>query len=481
MKKLIAILLAVSLLVSFLPAASAAVLGDANSDGTLDTADVVLLLQALVGKEAEIGSDGDADQNGALNIADAVLVLRRLSEQPMIYFGGIELDFDAEKDYYLCHPADFAACSVEGYSGFREVAVSVEQYASYYPYMNTPYTLGEPLELGNGRAKLTLTATFEDGTQREYLIALTDPNAADYAYARAWVTGSVHLRAEPSTSSASLALLESNKQVYYLKTEGDWCMVEQLNTGKVGYVHRDYLRWEWLQTTAPEEYKGAIDALQKVHPNWTFEFADVEMTYAEALETYGSANAQYIDPLNYLAEDKIFAMLDIDSYTPSHWTDEGIAAIWANEAAISKAQAVEYFTAASESLWMNPYYIACRAALESGYGTSRFAKGTVSGYEGYYNFFGIQCYDSNPTVGAAYAKKRNWNSVFRSIVEGANWVKDQYLDRGAQTPYFFRFAGFQNKVYMSDVQAPLKEANILKRAYTDPLAPAHFIIPVYQK
>ena len=129
---------------------------------------------------------------------------------------------------------------------------------------------------------------------------------------------------------------------------------------------------------------------------------------------------------------------------------------------------------------MNPYYITCRAIQESGYGTSAFAKGTVPGYEGYYNFFGIQCYDNNPTVGAQYAKDRNWNSVFRSITEGANWMKDQYLDQGATTPYFFRYNGFQNKIYMSDAQAPIKEASILKKAFTDPNAAAHFIIPVYR-
>ena len=71
--------------------------------------------------------------------------------------------------------------------------------------------------------------------------------------------------------------------------------------------------------------------------------------------------------------------------------------------------------------------------------------------------------------------------MFRSVVEGANWVKDQYLDQGAITPYFFRYNGFQNKIYMTDAQAPLKEASILKRAFTDPNAKAHFIIPVYRE
>ncbi len=467
--------------------AGAAITGDVNSDGVLDSADVILIMRHIIGEETGMNTENaDLDGNGRISLSDAVTLLRSLNEDEKefdITVSGFELDFDVDTDYYLVQPQSFADCRIEGFKGFTALAVSVEQYATYYPYRDTAYQLGDPLKLGSGRAKVTLTATLPDGSTREYLLALTDPEAADYSYARARVTNTVNVREAPTTSSAVITTLVNNARVYYLKTEGDWCKVQllnQTNKGRIGYIHKNYLRWEWLQTEMPQQYKSAIEALQAAHPNWSFEFVDVEMTYAEALEKYGEANAQYIDPLNYLAEDKIFAMLDIDTYDPTCWTDDGVAAIWTNEKAISKADAVRYFNAASDSLMMNPYYVACRAALESGYGTSRFAKGTVEGYEGYYNFFGIKCYDSDPTVGAAYAKDRNWNSVFRSIVEGANWVKDQYLDQGAQSPYFFRFAGFQNKVYMTDVQAPLKEANILKRAFADPNAKAHFIIPVYQ-
>lgn len=403
----------------------------------------------------------------------------RMLQDYTLTVSGFELDFDVDTDYYLAQPADFENCRIVEYTGFTSLTVSVEQYASYYPYKSTAYKLGDALKLGHGRAKITLDVTLNNGEERQYLIALTDPDAADYAYARAKVTTKVNLRAEPSADSAVLATLLSNARVYYLKTEGDWCMVEQLSTGRVGYVHKDYIQWNWKTADMPARYKAAIEALQADHPNWTFTFVDVEMSYADALAKYGAANETYIDPLNYLVEDKIFAMLNIDVYDQETWSDDGIRAIWANEKAITKDQAVEYFNAASKSILMNPQYIACRAALESGYGTSKFATGTVTGYEGYYNFFGIQCYDSNPTVGAEYAKNRNWNSVFRSIVEGGNWVKDQYLDQGAITPYFFRFRGFQDKVYMTDVQAPLKEASILKKAYTDPNAKAHFVIPVY--
>ncbi len=431
---------------------------------------------------------------------------------PKITVSGFDLNFKLYNDYYLAQPKNFKKCKILGYEGFQSIAVSVEHYGSHYPYKEKAYEIGKTLNLGNGRAKITITATLPSGEVREYLIALTDPNAAEFAYARARVTGTVNMRAEPNEKAQVLTTFVNNARVYYLKTEGDWCMVEQLYTGVVGYIHKDYLRWEWLETSRPKKYKKAIEALQTAHPNWTFTFVDVEKdynTYVEEIATsraetragaegyskakdekaYKAKVAEYyalylpqaqtlVDPTYYLNEDKIFAFLDIDSYN-NFWNNEGIGAIWVNEKAILKADAVNYFNAASKSLMMNPYYIACRAALESGYGTSKYASGTMSGYVGYYNFYGIQCYDSNPDQGMTYAKTRNWNSLFRSIVEGANWIKDQYLDQGATTPYFFRYAGFQNKAYMSDLEAPKKEADILKRAYTDPNAPAHFIIPVY--
>ncbi len=404
------------------------------------------------------------------------------AEEPVygLSVSGFVLAFDVDTDYYLCKPADFKACSIDSFTGFTDITVSVEQYGSHLPYTAVPYELGKPLELGNGRAKVTVTATLPDKTTRSYLIALTDPNAADYSYA--WVRtsgGSVNLRAAASMDGAVLTKIKNNSRVYYLGTEGDWCKIQLRNSATEGYVHKDYLQVAWDIIEMPERYKTAVEALQAAHPNWVFRFVDVQMTYAGALEKYGAEREQYIDPLNYLAEDKIFAMLDIDSYDPTLWSNEAIAAVWANETYISKADATVYFNYASESIMMNPVYIACRAALESGYGGSKFARGLVPNYEGYYNFFGIQCVDANPEKGAAYAKARNWNTVFRSIVEGANWVKDQYLDQGAITPYFFRYAGLQNKVYMTDALAPQKEASILKRAYTDPNAKAEFIIPVY--
>ncbi len=422
-------------------------------------------------------------------------------EQPVaepeysIAVSGFDFAFDFEDGYYLINPQDFSGCSITGFTGFTALSVQVEQYAGHYPYLSAAYQLGKPLDLGYGRCKVTLKGTLPDGSVKEYLLIFTDPNALSNSYAKVVVSSSVNLRKTPSATAAVLTKLDGGTTVYYLGTEGDWAKVQYVKSiysggalsktnSYVGYVkdtvEENYIRWNWEEVEMPAHYAKEIDALKTKHPNWSFTFIDPELTFDEAVQKYGTSRKKYIDPLYYLNEDRIFAFLDIDTYDPETWTDEGVKAIWANEKAITKDEALSYFKNASSSLLMNPYYIACRAALESGYGSSQFAKGIVKGYEGYYNFFGIQCYDSNPTVGAKYAKERNWNTVEISITEGANWVKDQYLDRGAVTPYFFRYSGFWNKSYMTDAQAPEKEAQILKRAFSDANAKAHFIIPVYK-
>ncbi|MBQ8893979.1 MAG: glucosaminidase domain-containing protein [Clostridia bacterium] len=472
--------LALVLLLFFPYSASAAsVWGDVNGDRRFSAADAVMVLQYATGRDVAVTAIADADNDGEVTASDVVLLLRGLIK-PTLKVEGFALDFDADTDYYLCSPEDFTACSILKYTGFARCTVQVEQYAGYCPYQKEPYVLGEPLQLGHGRARITVTGTLPDGTQKEYLIALADPNPEGYACIMAQVTENTAMRTIGHPGAKVLARFKKGEKVYYLKTEGSWCRVEQLNTGTVGYIHQSCLQWGWQETEMPASYAESIGKLQAKHPNWHFTFVDVEMTLEEALNRYGADKAHYIDPLNYLTETRIFAMLDVSRCRFEAWTEVGIAAIWNRTSAVSKADAVSYFTAAAQSLNVNPYYLTCRAALESGYGTSKFAKGTVRGYEGYYNFYGIRCYDRNPTVGAAYAKERNWDSLLRSIAEGGNWVKNQYIDQGAVTPYFFRFAGFQQKEYMTDATAPVQEAALLRRAYANSAATVYFVIPVYR-
>ena len=456
--------------------ASAAVWGDANGDGRFSARDTVMVLQYISGREMALTSTADVSGDAEVTAVDILIMLRGMIK-PTVSVTGFELPFDWEQDYYVCFPTDFSACTIRKHGGFLNLVVEVEQYAGHTPYATTPYRVGEPLKLGYGTARMTLTGKLPDGATVQYDVLLADPNSEGYALRSAKVVSSSKLRSKDGTE---LTKLKAGERVLYLKTEGNRCLVQQLDTGVTGYLARSAVQWSRREVAMPAEYKDAVNAMKSRHPNWSFTFVDVEMSLEQAVSRYGSGARTYIDPKYYLNESRIFAMLDVRGYTESRWIPEGISKIWKRTTAVSKEEAVEYFSTAARLLQLNPYYITCRAALESGYGTSRFATGTVGGYSGYYNFYGISCYDSNPTVGAAYAQRKNWTSKERAIIGGAAWVKEQYVDQGAVTPYFFRYAGFQNKEYMSDYTAPYQEAAMLRPAYANGVMPAHFIIPVYR-
>ena len=78
---------------------------------------------------------------------------------------------------------------------------------------------------------------------------------------------------------------------------------------------------------------------------------------------------------------------------------------------------------------VNPYVLASMIIQEQGSeGTSPLISGSYSGYEGYYNFFNVEAYQSGSMSaiqrGLWYASQsgsygRPWNSVEKSIIGGA--------------------------------------------------------------
>ena len=122
----------------------------------------------------------------------------------------------------------------------------------------------------------------------------------------------------------------------------------------------------------------------------------------------------------------------------------------------SLRNAGDAIVAASKACNVNEVYILAHAILESGWGCSDLSTGNVSGYEGYYNFFGIGAYDIDPNNGgAALAKKSNWITPASAIQGGAQWIAQHYifhtvyLENGNTTTqntlYKMRFApGLQN-------------------------------------
>ncbi len=453
-----------------------------------------------------VGSEGKFHPLDNATRAEAAAVLYRYHKSTqaasLLEVSGFYLNFRADQAYYVATNANFKKCIIKKYNGSEPLQVAVEHYPDEAnPYAQTPYKLGDVMDLGVGRAKIHLTIG-----EKKYTIDVTDASHADYTFART-KGNQVNMRSGPGSEySVVHNITATNTRIYYYGMEGDWCRVQLISSnkntpGKKGYIHKDYVRWAYTEVEMPERYKAGIEALKKAHPNWTFSFVDVGVDYADAPAKYKSTQ-DYIDPLNYLNENDIFAFLDIDTYKFGNWTASQVKAIWEEKegALFSEKEAVGMILTASKSVMMNPLYIACRMAIESGHATSPFAKGMNTlpwvyvpnsvkpenrqeNYalgDTYYNFYGIYAYGNNPNYAMVAAKNYGWNTPEKAIIGGAHWIKEWYLDRGDVTPYFMRYAYMTDSAYMSDKGAPKKEAALLKKAYSDPNAKAHFIVPVYQ-
>ncbi|WP_139652796.1 cell wall-binding repeat-containing protein [Raoultibacter phocaeensis] len=82
---------------------------------------------------------------------------------------------------------------------------------------------------------------------------------------------------------------------------------------------------------------------------------------------------------------------------------------------------------AAQAYNINEVYLLSHAGIESAWGCSNLAQGKISGYSGYYNFFGIAAYDSNPGNGAAYAKSKGWNTPQKALMGAAEFLSKGYI------------------------------------------------------
>lgn len=415
-------------------------------------------------------------------------------------------DFTADNTYYLCYPDSFENIKFTDIQPniSASVNINVERYCDYK--YTTDYSVGETLTPGYGRAKVTVTLTSKtDSTNTaSYLFVLTDPAQADYRYRR--FTKSTKVYASASTTSSVICTLSASTGNNYMplciETKGNMTKIVvpsgySVNHGKIGWVETQNLVEEYQAVERPDTYAAAIKALKKAHPNWTFEYRYMGMNmdeYAEHIVKLYKVNTgksislstvlKNMDPLSFLDEKSVFMFLDVNRYNADHFTEEGIGGLWVEQkgSAITEEQATEYLLSAGKSLQVNPYFITARTVTEAGFATSKLANG-VTGTDGklYYNYFGIKAFDLN-NQGAYYAEQRGWDTPYRSIVEGANWVTDQYLHRGQLTPYFFRYYPYKDHLYMSDLEAPKKDADKLYTCYKSAGKldeKLHFIIPYF--
>ncbi len=212
-----------------------------------------------------------------------------------------------------------------------------------------------------------------------------------------------------------------------------------------------------------------------------------------------------LDARNFLNETNIF-MFERLSYNSNLHTQSGISNVIRGTFMSDSGHDLSYngtrYTYASGLLkagqesGVSPYHLASRIIQEqgsSGYGGS--ISGTISGYEGYYNYYNQGAFAANGqgavVNGLIYAKRydeetlRPWNSRMLSIIGGAKIIGKNYINRGQDTIYYEKFdmvSPYWHQ-YMTNILAARSESVSASRAYSDEIkenTALVFTIPVYE-
>lgn len=302
----------------------------------------------------------------------------------------------------------------------------------------------------------------------------------------------------------------------------------------------------------PESYKELLRQLHAAHPEWIFLADHLSMTFEEALtqeskvgktlvagtavdsqksmefgaydwakKTYAVYDsggwvtahkdtvAYYMEPRNFLNESSIFLFLD-QSYNSEYQKKEGLNKMLEGTFMDSDkgfpekgyATYADLLLEAAKQSKVNPFVLAAMILVEQGTnGTGGCISGTVSGYQGYYNYFNIGAYAegsySAVQRGLRYAKgliggngktyDRPWNTRAKSIIGGAKFYGNNYVARGQDTLYYKKYnvivPDYYINQYMTNVAGAVQEASKIKNAYSGvgvDTMPLVFSIPVYK-
>ena len=294
----------------------------------------------------------------------------------------------------------------------------------------------------------------------------------------------------------------------------------------------------------PESYKPYFRTLHAKYPNWNFRAARTGLSWNDVLEREGKLGkslvsssapsswksqaagaydpqtgkytsfdsggwaaasekiiAYYLDPRNFINQIGIFQFLT-HTYDAETQTSAGLAAVVSGtflDAAFPETGFATYADAlmeAGRTATVNPYVLASMILVEQGTsGTGKCISGTVSGYEGYYNYYNIGAYKtasmSAVTRGLWYASRsgsyqRPWDGHFASLLGGALFYSENYVKQNKNTLYFKKWNvmnGLEDVgegQYMTNVQGAESEAAALRKGYLSLLdSPMIFEIPIY--
>ena len=313
-----------------------------------------------------------------------------------------------------------------------------------------------------------------------------------------------------------------------------------------------------LSETFPSSYKPYINESKKQYPNWEFKalYTNLDWEYVINNENVFGKNlvpksysdnwkntkpgeynvevdsgwvdssrtaVEYaMDPRNFLNYVRVFQFEEL-SYNSKTSTKETIEKILYGTEFYNRI--VEYKTSSGNNVVTDKKYsdlilgaaktsqvsglhLASRIKQEVGPFLSHSSiSGTVSGFEGLYNFYNIGATSSSEPMGAIknglqYAKDGKgassatkskylipWNTKERAITGGAIFIGSSYINVGQDTIYLQKFHVYDTKddelfwhQYMTNVLAPYSESKLIYNGYSNSDlidSSISFVIPIY--
>ena len=288
-------------------------------------------------------------------------------------------------------------------------------------------------------------------------------------------------------------------------------------------LHALHPEWEFRAVATGLEWNDAVAAESKVGTSLVSKYAitswkSTEKTaYNWKTDTYYTFDggawvaaskelvSYYMDPRNFLSEATIFQFesLEYESYQ----NKTGVSRLLENtfmsgkytEPDGTQKSYASSFVKIGKKTGVNPYHLAARCYQEQGKGTSGSISGSVSGYKDIFNYYNVGAYAANgnsPIIqGLKYAAasttnpetnySRPWNTRYKSLLGGAEYIAQKYIKTGQNTLYFQKFNvvnkkhGLYRHQYMTNIQAAEAEAIKMSKAYTKEDTKLAFYIPVY--
>lgn len=276
----------------------------------------------------------------------------------------------------------------------------------------------------------------------------------------------------------------------------------------------------------PESYQEDLIQIKEEHPNWIFVKMNTNISWDTLVKSqlgdrsliensvkeswkngrYGTSGWSYasegilkyfLDPRNFLNVKDVF-MFELLGYYSEYHTVDAVESIlkgtfMANATIDNGKTYAQTFVDLGRITGVSPFMIASRVRQEQGaVGESALISGKYEGYEGYYNYFNIGAAGETKEIiiktGLDYAKEKGWNTQYKALKGGAEFLVKGYINAGQDTLYLQKFDvdnrsnGVFWHQYMQNIRSPYFEARSVYNTYDKRgllYQPFIFRIPVY--